>query len=183
MPHIIERASSGRAKCRACGEKIASGELRFGERLPNPYGDDGGEMTLWFHVSCGAFTRPEPFLETLETASETIADKDTLHREARLGVAHRRLPRLRAAGRAPTGRATCRACRQPIGKDAWRISLAYYEDGRFVPSGFIHVNCAPAYLETTEVIGRLTHFSQGLTDADIAEIHTALLTPRPTVGD
>ena len=39
MPHVIEPAASGRAKCRGCGEKIAKGKLRFGERLPNPFGD------------------------------------------------------------------------------------------------------------------------------------------------
>jgi hypothetical protein len=174
MLHVIERASSGRARCRACGEKIASGELRLGERLPNPYGDDGSEMTLWFHVVCGALTRPEPFLTALDTAAETIAGREALEGEARRGVAHRRLPRARAAGRAPTGRAMCRACRQPIERGTWRISLAYYEDGRFVPSGFIHVRCAPAYLETPDVMARIRHFSPGLSDAEIAEIQAEL---------
>ena len=56
MPHVIETASSGRAKCRGCGEKIAAGELRFGERLPNPFAE--GETTHWFHLECAAFKRP-----------------------------------------------------------------------------------------------------------------------------
>ena len=30
MPHLIEPASSGRAKCRGCGKLIAKGELRLG---------------------------------------------------------------------------------------------------------------------------------------------------------
>ncbi len=174
MPHVIERASSGRAGCRACGEKIASGELRFGERLPNPFGDEGSEMTLWFHLACGAFTRPEPFLDALAASNETVPDRDALEREARLGVAHRRLPRLRAASRAPTGRATCRACRNLIGKDTWRIALAYYEDGRFVPSGFIHAGCVPVYIETADVMRRVTHFSAGLTDQDLADVRAGI---------
>jgi len=32
----FESATSGRSKCRGCGEVIQRGELRFGERLPNP---------------------------------------------------------------------------------------------------------------------------------------------------
>ena len=39
MPHVIEAAPTGRAKCRGCGRAIARGELRFGERLPNAYGE------------------------------------------------------------------------------------------------------------------------------------------------
>ena len=62
MPHVSERAPTGRAKCRGCGRPIAAGSLRLGERLPNPFADDGGEMTHWFHPACGAFRRPEAFL-------------------------------------------------------------------------------------------------------------------------
>ena len=68
MPHVIEAAVSGRAKCRGCGERIDKGDLRFGERLPNPYGD--GEMTLWFHPLCAAYKRPGPLLELLDPAAE-----------------------------------------------------------------------------------------------------------------
>ena len=60
MGHVLEPAASGRAKCRACQRPIAQGELRFGERLPNPYAE--GEMTLWFHPACAGFQRPEAVL-------------------------------------------------------------------------------------------------------------------------
>jgi hypothetical protein len=175
MAHLIEKAASGRAKCRGCDQRIAAGEMRFGERLPNPFAEKDGElMTHWFHLACAAFTRPEAFLETSGISDTPIDDKDALEREARLGVAHRRLPRVRAVQRASSGRAACRACREPIAKDTWRIALAFYEDGRFVPSGYIHAGCAAAYLETTDVLARLRHFSPGLTDADFADIRAAL---------
>lgn len=175
MPHVIERAATGRAKCRGCQNRIAAGELRFGERLPNPYAEeDAGEMTHWFHLACAAYKRPASFLETLTTTAETIENRDTLEREARLGVAHRRLPRVNTAERAATGRAVCRACQKTLQKAAWRITLVYYEDGRFVPSGFIHLGCARPYLETTEIIGRLQHFTPGLTEADVSEIQAEL---------
>ena len=63
MAHVFEPAATGRSKCRGCGERIAAGELRFGETMPNPFAD--GETTLWFHPECGAYKRPEPFLEAL----------------------------------------------------------------------------------------------------------------------
>jgi len=147
MPHVIEPASTGRAACRACGARIAAGELRFGERVPNPYGDDGSETTHWYHVACAAFARPEAFLAVLADAGAAAIDRrDVLEAEAALGAQHHRLPRVRAAERAPTGRATCRACRALIPKDGWRIALAYYEDGRFSPAGYIHLGCARPYL-------------------------------------
>ena len=175
--HVIERAVTGRAKCRGCDQKVAAGESRFGERVPNPYADDGGQTTHWFHVACAAFSRPEAFLEALPAApADLMPDRERLEREATLGAAHRRLPRARGAERAATGRAACRQCREPIEKGAWRIALVYYEDGRFTPSGYIHITCAAAYLETTAIIGRLRHFSPTLTDADVDELRRALET-------
>jgi ribosomal protein L37AE/L43A len=174
VPHVIERASSGRAKCRGCGGSIAAGAWRFGERLPNPFDEHGGDMTHWFHVPCAAYRRPEPFLETLATTSEPIEDRKGLAEAAALGASHHRVPRVSTAERATSGRATCRACRTTIDKDAWRIALVFYEDGRFSPSGFIHVRCAPAYLETADIMPRLRHFSPALTAADLDEIQTEL---------
>lgn len=176
-PHGIERASSGRAKCRGCGERIGAGELRFGERLPNPFAD--GELTQWFHMDCAAFKRPEPFLETLKAAAEGLPDAERLESEASRGIVHRRLPRINGAGRAASGRALCRSCRETIGKGAWRIALVYYEDGRFEPSGFVHARCAPAYFETPDVLERLKHFSRELSEEDLRALRAELTTSTP----
>jgi hypothetical protein len=169
MPHIFEQAPTGRAKCRGCRLAIPASSVRFGERLPNPFADEGSEMTHWFHVPCAAFRRPEPFVETLAdpTARLIEGDRDRLEQAARLGLAHRRVPRISTAGRAPTGRATCRACRELVAKGAWRIALVYYEDGQFAASGFVHARCAGAYFETTAIADRLRHFSPDLTDEDL----------------
>ena len=177
MPHVIEAARTGRAKCRGCGQAIVRDSLRFGERVPNPFGDDGTETTQWFHVPCAAYMRPEAFLETLAAeppAGLPAGDLAQLDRAARLGAAHHRVPRTNAAGRATSGRAACRQCREPIAKDSWRISLTYYEEGRFVPAGFVHLACARAYFETTDLMDRLRYFSPTLTDADWAEIQQGL---------
>jgi hypothetical protein len=173
VPHTIEPAASGRAKCRGCGRAITKGELRFGERFPNPYADEG-DMTLWFHLACGAFKRPESLLEALEASEAEIEPRDWLASAARKGIEHRRLPRLDGAERAPTGRAACRACREKIPKDGWRLRLVFFEDERFQPSGFIHAACAETYLGTAEVVDRARHFSPELSDADVVGLESAL---------
>src|SRR5438093_11211796 len=97
MPHLFERASTGRAKCRGCGRPIGKGELRFGERIPNPYAE--AETTLWFHPLCAAYKRPEPVLETLAQARESAPDPEALERAARGNSSPRRLPRTDGADR------------------------------------------------------------------------------------
>lgn len=173
--HTIEPAASGRAKCRGCGEKIAKGELRLGARLPNPFVE--GELTLWFHLVCGAYKRPGPYLEAAKTTSETIDDAGWLEAEAKKSLERERLPRLDGADRAPTGRARCRSCRELIDKGAWRISVVYYDEveGRFSPSGYVHPKCAKDYFGTSDVIERVKHFSPELDPSELAEIRAELV--------
>lgn len=178
MPATIVPATSGRASCRGCGEKIAAGSLRLGDQVPNSYADEGGLTTLWYHVWCGAFRRPEALLEALASSPPDLAaaglNHEALAEQAHLGVTHHRLPRVSTVGRAPTGRATCRACKSPIDKDTWRIALVYYEDGRFSPSGFVHATCAREYFGTTALLPRVRHFSPALGEDDLAAFTAAL---------
>lgn len=146
--------------------------------MPNPYADEAGaETSHWFHPACAAYKRPEAFLAALEGTAEPLAGGELLAAAARRGIEHRRVVRVDQASRAPSGRATCRACRQPIEKGAWRLSLVFYEDGRFAPSGYIHVGCAAAYLETAEILDRVRHFSPALAEDDLAEIAAYLGSP------
>jgi Poly(ADP-ribose) polymerase and DNA-Ligase Zn-finger region len=172
MPHVIEAATSARAKCRGCGQRIDKGVLRLGERLPNVFGE--GEMTLWFHIPCAACKRPQVFLDTVQEGVESIDDRERLEQIARRGIEHRRLPRIDGMQRAPTGRARCRSCRELIEPATWRIPLVYYEEGRFEPSGYIHLRCAPGYFETAEVMDHLRQFAPDLSAEDLAEIRAAL---------
>lgn len=169
MPHVFETAPTGRATCRGCGRAIAKGDVRFGERLPNPFRE--GDMTLWFHPTCAAYKRPEAILERLPES--TLEDRETLIDLAERSLGHRRLPRLDRAARAPSGRARCRACRELIEKGAWRVALVYYEEGRFEPSGFIHVTCVERYVETADVWDRVRHFST-LTAEEEVEVQQLL---------
>lgn len=167
MPHLFEAAVSGRSKCRGCAQPIRRGELRFGECLPNLFGE--GEMTLWFHPPCAAYKRPQSFLDALPAAPEGVPDRERLAAEARLGAAHRRLPRVDGAERSPTGQARCRSCREIIERGSWRIRLTFYEEGRFSAGGFVHLACRRAYFETeADIMDRLLHFSPAL-DAEARE--------------
>jgi hypothetical protein len=168
MAHLLEPAASGRAKCRACGAVLRRGELRFGERLPNLFGE--GEMSLWFHPRCAAYKRPQPFLEALAETPLEIAERATLERVAREGAAHRRLPRIDGAERAPSGQARCRHCREPIERGGWRIRIVFYEEGRFFPGGFVHLACRLAYFDTEDVLERLLALSPALSADDGADL-------------
>jgi len=171
MAHLLEPATSGRARCRGCAQPIARGELRFGERLANPFAE--GETTLWFHPLCAAFKRPEALLETLQHASEPVPERERYERTAQRSAAHRRLPRIDGAERAPSAQAKCRACHQPIARGAWRIRLVFYEEGRFSGGGFVHLECRRSYFESDELLEPLLHFSPELNDAERAALRDA----------
>jgi hypothetical protein len=170
MTHVIEVAASGRSRCRGCGRNIDKGDLRYGERHPNAFGD--GEMTLWFHLRCAAYKRPQEFLEAIDAAPPAQAPE--LKAIAEGGLRHRRLPRVNGAERAPTGRAHCRSCREPIERGSWRIGLVFFEEFRFEPSGFVHAGCAREYFETVDLLDRVRWFSPDLAPAELDELRQAL---------
>lgn len=180
MPHLLEAATSGRAKCRGCGRALAKGELRFGEQLPNPFAE--GEMTLWFHPACAAYKRPEAVLQRLAEGATGVADVAALEKAARGSAAHRRVPRVDGAERASSGQAKCRHCKQKIEKGAWRIRLVFFEEGRFAPSGYIHLDCRNDYFEGHDVLAPMLHFSPGLSDEERAELTNACGGSPPGAG-
>jgi hypothetical protein len=177
MPHVIEQATSARARCRGCDTKIAKDELRFGERHPNAYGE--GEMTLWFHLRCAAYKRPEAFVEAAAALADPPAE---LLAAARAGIEHRRLPRLAGAERATTGRARCRHCREPIAQGQWRVALVFFEEFRFSPGGFVHAACCAPYFGTTDIVERCAYFNPGLTPDDLAELRASLAAEPPAAA-
>jgi len=177
VPHLIETAPTARSKCRGCGNGIAQAELRFGERLPNPFG--GGEMTLWFHLRCAAYKRPEPFLEVLAATEIVIDEAAELLAHATRGLEFRRLPRIDGVELTQSARARCRCCHEPMVKGDWRIPLVFFEEGLFNRRGFIHARCAPAYFETFELLDRLQHFNPELTPDDLEALrHVLASAPR-----
>jgi hypothetical protein len=171
VTHALEPATSGRSKCRGCSRPIARGELRFGERLPNLFGE--GEMTLWFHLACAAYKRPEPFLQGFGQAALDVPDRERLEQAARTSLTYRRLTRIDGAERSPSGQATCRGCRELIVRDTWRIRLTFYEEGRFSSGGFIHLACRNAYFEAEPLLDQVLHFSPDLSAEDQEDLRRA----------
>jgi hypothetical protein len=168
MSSLIERASSGRAKCRACGQAIPRGELRFGEALPNAYGE--GESLFWFHLPCAACSRPESLLPVLAETKETVPERERLETLVRAGLTQPRLQRISKAERASSGRAKCRHCRELIAQGAWRLALQMFEEGRFNPIGTIHASCAVGYFGVEPPVERLTLPSNQLEPAELEEV-------------
>ena len=171
MPHVFEAASSGRSKCRGCKQPIAKAELRFGEALPNPFGE--GEVTHWFHPACAAYKRPDVIVAALADAGADV-DRAMLERLAQSSLAHHRLARIDGGERSPSGQAKCRHCHEAIEKGAWRIRLVFHEAGTFSPGGFIHVACRQTYFETPDIADQVLHFSPALSPDDRAELRAQL---------
>jgi hypothetical protein len=172
MPHVFEPAASGRAKCRGCGRVLAKGEWRFGERLPNPFGE--GEVTHWFHPACAAYKRPDAIAVSLADASSELPGRAELERIAAAILAGPRLARIDGAERAPSGQARCRHCKEPIEKGGWRIRLVFHEEGTFSPGGFVHLKCRTPYFETDAVIEPVLHFSHALDEDERAALRAEL---------
>jgi hypothetical protein len=172
VAHLFVPAASGRSKCRGCARPIKRGELRFGECLPNLFGE--GEMTLWFHPLCAAYKRPQALLEALAASTEDVPDRENLERAALRSTSYRRVPRVDGAERAPSGQARCRSCHEPIARGNWRIRIVFYEEGRFSPGGYIHLTCRKVYFETDEVLDQLLHFSPDLSEAEREDLVRAV---------
>ena len=58
-------------------------------------------------------------------------------------------------------------------RGTWRIRLVFYEEGRFSPGGFVHLDCRMAYFETDDVLAQVLHFSPDLSDDERAELERA----------
>lgn len=185
MPHLVEPASSGRAKCRACKETIGKGALRLGEEVPNAFGE--GQATHWYHLVCGARRRPEAFLQAW-TARQGIgpvegedlesipspAEAAQMVAGAEKAQLYPRLTRFVKVHVAPSGRARCQGCRKLIEKGMLRFVLERIEDGMVSGGGFVHVACAREYAGSVDGIESRVRPLSELNEAEWSEVLTAL---------
>jgi poly [ADP-ribose] polymerase len=149
MAHTIETAKSGRAACRTCRKPIAKGELRFGEEAPNQFGESSDASYRWHHLKCAAQKHTDELRATLATFAEPVPERDELERIMAESDA-KKPPPFPYADKAPTGRARCQGCSEPIAKDAIRVAFEREIDrGGMVTkgAGYLHPACAAGYVE------------------------------------
>lgn len=150
MANVIEEAKSGRASCRTCKKPIAKGELRFGEEAPNAFGD--APSMRWHHLTCAAEKLPAELKAALDAHAEPVPNRAELDQAMADALAKGRgkpggFP---YADKAPTGRARCIQCQQPIEKDSIRVAVEReIETGGMVQKAarYMHPGCVAANLE------------------------------------
>jgi len=149
MGNVIEEAKSGRASCRTCKKAIAKGELRFGEEAPNAFGDQ--PSMRWHHMLCAAEKLPAELKAALDQYPGTVPNRAELDKAMADALAKGRAKPggFPFADKAPTGRAKCIQCSQPIEKDSVRVAIEREIDtGAMVTkgAGYLHPKCVAAYL-------------------------------------
>lgn len=173
MADVIQQASTGRSKCRACREPIAKGAFRFGEQVPNSFGE--GDATHWFHVACAADRRPDKLKQAIESYDgPEIPDRAALFETAEQGVLNGELRFVRQVEKAPSGRATCQECHDKIDKGTWRVAIDRSPDGVTPMGGSVHLTCAKAHLGETGLVPRLQRSASLLSPEERAEALTAI---------
>jgi hypothetical protein len=86
----IAPAPSGRAACRACKEKIAKGELRFGESVPNVFSDSGEPSFRWYHLRCAAEKKAAILGPVLDAYTGEVPERAALHAAILLALAKKK---------------------------------------------------------------------------------------------
>lgn len=150
MANVIEEAKSGRANCRTCKKAIAKGELRFGEEAPNAFGDT--PSIRWHHLKCAAEKLPAELKAALDQHPGTVDDRAELDKIMADSLAKGRAKPggFPYADKAPTGRARCMQCEEPIAKDSLRVAVEREIDtGAMVTrgAGYLHPKCVAENLE------------------------------------
>jgi len=152
MANVIEEAKSGRASCRTCKKTIVKGELRLGVEVTNQFSDT--PSMAWHHLLCAADKLPGELKEAMVSYVGDVPNKAEL--ETAIADALKK-GKGKPGGfpyidRAPTGRAKCMQCEEPIGKDTFRVAVEREIDtGSMVTrgAGYMHTKCAVANLENT----------------------------------
>jgi hypothetical protein len=163
MANVIEEAKSGRASCRTCKKAIAKGELRLGVETQTQFSDT--PSLQWHHVLCAAAKLPAELKAALAEYPGEVPNRAAL--EAAMEEAAKKGSAKPAAfpyvDRAPTGRAKCMLCEQPIEKAAFRVAVEReLELGANVTrgAGYLHPRCVAENLANT--VGSVDDLIEGL---------------------
>ena len=152
MASHIEEAKSGRASCRTCKKAIAKGGLRLGIEAANAFGDTPSMQ--WHHLPCAASKLPVELEEGLKAYAGEVPDRAELEQAIADAIAkgHAKPGGFPYVDRAPTGRAKCMQCGEPIAKEALRVAVEReLTVGGNVQTGagYLHPACVAAHLEAS----------------------------------
>jgi ribosomal protein L37AE/L43A len=181
MANVIEEAKSGRASCRTCKKTIAKGELRLGVEVQTQFSDTPSMQ--WHHLLCAAGKLPAELKAALAEYPGTIpnqAELDTAM-EGAIKKGNAKPGGFPYVDRAPTGRAKCMQCEQPIEKAAFRVAVEReLTIGANVTrgAGYLHPACVAENLENVggsvddliEGLRANSRLSEGELDGVIADI-------------
>jgi poly [ADP-ribose] polymerase len=184
MANVIEEAKSGRASCRTCKKPIAKGELRFGHEVMTQFSSD--PTLQWHHLLCAAAKLPAELKTALDEFSGTVGNRDEIDKAmgAAIEKGNATPGGYPHADRAPTGRAKCMQCEQPIEKGSIRMVVEREIDtGAMVTrgSGYMHPKCVVENLENVggsvddfvDSVRKNSRIPKNELDAAIAQIETA----------
>lgn len=177
MAHSIQVSPSGRAACRSCKDKIAKGELRFGEEIPSQFGSSG-VTTVWHHIKCAAGAKGDLVGPVLDAYADEVPDRDELQALIKGSAGSKKAGALPNADLAPTGRAKCILCDDAIEKGSVRVAVEReIETGSFTTkgAGYLHPVCVESWAEENG-----QSFEDLLVDI---ENHTELPGLPPPLGD
>lgn len=151
MANHIEEAKSGRASCRTCKKTIDKGVLRLGIEAANSFGDTPSMQ--WHHLMCAATKLPAELKEALDAYVGEVPDRAALDQAMADAIAkgHAKPGGMPYSDRAPTGRAKCMQCGEPIAKDSLRVAVEReLEVGATMTTGagYLHPACVAAHVET-----------------------------------
>ncbi|TMQ27552.1 MAG: hypothetical protein E6J90_02365 [Deltaproteobacteria bacterium] len=163
MANVIEEAKSGRASCRTCRKPIAKGELRLGVETQTQFSDT--PSLQWHHLPCAAGKLADELKAALADYPGEVPNRAEL--DAAMEQASKKAAAKPAAhpfaDHAPTGRAKCMQCEQPIDKGSFRIAVEReLEIGGSATrgTGYLHPRCVVENLEN--VGGSLDELIAGL---------------------
>jgi hypothetical protein len=163
MANVIEEAKSGRASCRTCKKTIGKGELRFGIETQTQFSDT--PSLAWHHLLCAAAKLPAELKAALAEYPGEVPNRAEI--DAAMAEAEKKGAAKPAAfpyaDRAPTGRAKCMVCEQPIEKGSFRVAVEReLELGANVTrgAGYLHPGCAAKNLEN--IGGSVDELIEGL---------------------
>ena len=97
-PFAIERAKTGRAKCKKCKCPIDKDQIRIAKFMANPFGD--GKMKCWHHVTCifEVFAKQRATTKRIDDPEADISGWNNLNDEEK-SIIYKKLEEFEDAGK------------------------------------------------------------------------------------